>query len=174
LVHWKAVDLLIDALELAARRVDLELAVIGDGDRRETLENQVKRLGLQDRVIFHGFVPQHQCPALLQSSDALVLPSLYECGGAVVLEAMAMGLPVLATRWGGPADYLDEETGVLVDPTTETQFIEDLADGLVRLAQSPDLRRKLGAAGRKRVEEHYDWERKIDKIIEIYRGVGTA
>ena len=75
-------------------------------------EEQTRRLGLDDRVHFAGTQPQTECAARLRALDALVLPSLYECGGAVVLEAMASGLPVIATAWGGPLDYLDESCGV--------------------------------------------------------------
>jgi glycosyltransferase involved in cell wall biosynthesis len=100
--------------------------------------------------------------------DALVLPSLYECGGAVVLEAMAMGLPVIATKWGGPADYLDDTSGILIEPIGRERFIVDLAEAMVRLVQSSDLRRQLGQAGRARVAAEFDWEKKIDRILSIY------
>ena len=104
--------MLLNATARAVRRHDLELHIIGDGGIRSQLEALAGELGLGDRVVFHGFVPQDQCASLLAGIDALLLPSLYECGGAVVLEAMAMGLPVIATKWGGPADYLDEKTGI--------------------------------------------------------------
>lgn len=171
LVRWKAVDLLLDALARALADVDLELVVLGDGPERPRLEDQANRLGIGARVTFEGFLPQRDCAAKLADSDALVLPSLYECGGAVVLEAMAVGLPVIATRWGGPADYLDAETGILVDPTGPGPFVEGLRQAIVRLARSPEERQRLGAAARRRVEERFDWERKIDRIIEIYREV---
>ena len=71
----------------------------------------------RDRVIFHGFLPQKQCAELLAGFDALVLPSLHECGGAVVLEAMAMGLPVIATKWGGPVGTIcHKNSGILIEP----------------------------------------------------------
>ena len=100
-----------------------------------------------------------------------MLPSIYECGGAVVLEAMAMGLPVIATRYGGPLDYLDGGAGLLVDPSSPKDFVAGLADAMVRLATSSSLREELSVRGRRRIEERYDWERKIDRIIGIYRDV---
>jgi glycosyltransferase involved in cell wall biosynthesis len=167
LVDWKRVDLLLEACALL-RGQRFTLEVLGDGPLRAALEAQAKALELSERVTFHGMLPQQRCSALLGESDALVLPSLRECGGAVVLEAMATGLPVVATDWGGPADYLDAETGILVEPKNHTEFVAGLASAMRRLIEAPELRRKLGAAGRQRVEREFDWERKIDRILEIY------
>jgi glycosyltransferase involved in cell wall biosynthesis len=171
LVDWKGVDLLLKAVAQAITEVDFELHVVGDGVERSRLEELSRALALGDRVVFRGFVPQPECPAVLAEADALVLPSLYECGGAVVLEAMASGLPVVATRWGGPADYLDDRCGILIDPLNPTQFVGALAGALIKLARERDLRRTLGAEGRRRVEAQFDWRRKIDRIIDIYREV---
>ncbi|HTN52309.1 MAG TPA: glycosyltransferase [Anaeromyxobacter sp.] len=169
LVRLKGLDLLLEAVARVGKAAALELHVLGDGPERPALEAHARRLGLQERVVFHGLLPQDRCAAILASSDGLVLPSLLECGGAVVLEAMAVGLPVIATRWGGPADYLDDETGVLVEPAGVAPFVEGLASAMARLAGSPELRARLGRAARRRVEERFDWERKIDRILEIYR-----
>jgi glycosyltransferase involved in cell wall biosynthesis len=174
LVAWKAVDLLLQAVAEARRGCDLELHVVGDGEERSRLEALSDKLGLAPHVTFHGFVPQTRCAPLLADADALVLPSLYECGGAVVLEAMAMGLPVIATRWGGPADYLDDTCGILTDPENPPQFVAALAAAMQRLARDPEGARALGRAGRARVIAKFDWERKIDRIIEIYREVSGA
>ncbi len=169
LVQWKAVDLLLNALAAAVAITPMTLVVLGDGPDRARLESLCGSLGLSEHVKFAGFLPQRDCSARLDSCDALVLPSLYECGGAVVLEAMAKSLPVLATRWGGPADYLDDSTGILIDPTNPGEFTQALTKGLVRLARDPSLRLTLGQAARRRVQERYDWQGKIDQIIGIYR-----
>jgi glycosyltransferase involved in cell wall biosynthesis len=168
LIEWKGVDLLLNATAMAVRRHDLELHIVGDGAMRTQLESLTAELGLENRVVFHGFVSQDQCANLLEGFDALVLPSLYECGGAVVLEAMAMGLPVVATKWGGPADYLDESTGILIEPAGRESFINELAEAMIRLAQSPELRAQLGQAARTRAATEFDWEKKIDVILEVY------
>ena len=112
LVDLKAVDIVIRSLENVP---SAELEVIGDGPMLAIWESLAGELGLKDRVHFTGWLTQQECAARLQSAIALVLPSLYECGGAVVLEAMAMGKPVIATHWGGPADYLDATCGILVE-----------------------------------------------------------
>jgi glycosyltransferase involved in cell wall biosynthesis len=172
LVDWKRVDLLLEACALL-RGHAFSLDVLGDGPLRAALEAQTKALELSERVTFHGMLPQQRCSELLADSDALVLPSLRECGGAVVLEAMACGLPVVATNWGGPADYLDTQTGILVEPRGHTEFVAGFAQAMRRLIEAPELRAQLGAAGRARVEREFDWERKIDRILEIYASVAA-
>jgi len=92
----------------------------------------------------------------------------------VVLEAMASALPVIATRWGGPADYLDDDCGILIEPTGRRFLVQELASAMTRLANDRPLRERLGANGRKKVEREYDWERKLDRMLEIYRSVQHA
>jgi len=169
LSDWKAVDLLLDAFVPLAAQTDAVLEIIGDGEMRGELEAQTARLGLGCRAVFSGWLSQEQCAIKLQQADALVLPSLREPGGAVVIEAMAMGLPVIATNWGGPADYLNSSCGILVEPASKEGFVKGLTDAMLKLAQSPELRQSMGCAGRERVREHFDWERKVDRILEIYQ-----
>ena len=156
--------------------VPAALEIIGDGTMRGSLEEQSRRLGLiggegPDAVTFSGWLPQSECSKRLSGADALVLPSLYECGGAVVLEAMAAGRPVIATDWGGPADYLDPSCGILVPPESREGLIAGLAEAMVRLARDPELRGRMGAAGRRKALELYSWDRKAEAILAIYRRV---
>ncbi|HXE55827.1 MAG TPA: glycosyltransferase family 4 protein [Tepidisphaeraceae bacterium] len=171
LEDWKAVNLLLDAFKDVVAQQPATLEIIGDGPMRASLEDQTRRLGVEQHVQFGGWLTQSDAALRLRAADALMLPSLYECGGAVVLEAMALGLPVIATAWGGPADYLDESCGILVPPTTPGQFVKDLAGAMLRLAKSPELRRQLGSAGRRKIAETFDWERKVDRILEVYAEV---
>lgn len=168
-VECKAVDLLLEAFREVIARVPATLHLAGDGPLRHQWESRVKELGLDETVRFLGWLSQEGCAGLLRGSDVLVLPSLRECGGAVVLEAMAVGLPVVAAKWGGPADYLDPSCGILVEPTSRASFIEGLAEALLQLAASPDLRREMGQSGREKVVRVFDWDRKIEGFLEIYR-----
>jgi glycosyltransferase involved in cell wall biosynthesis len=175
LVDWKSVDLLLRAFQEVVPKVAATLEIVGDGSIRSELESLTAELGLEDSVQFSGWVPQSDCARKLRESDVLVLPSLYECGGAVVLEAMACGLPVIATDWGGPADYLDETCGVLIPPDSRERFISGLTEAMIRLAQSAELRSAMGRAGRERVERDFDWETKTARMLDIYkRAMDTA
>ncbi|AFY56284.1 glycosyltransferase [Rivularia sp. PCC 7116] len=168
LVDWKAVDLLLEAFSVVASSANVCLEIIGDGKQRNLLEAQTSQLGLSKKVTFSGWLPQKQCAQNLKKADVLVLPSLLECGGAVVLEAMAVGIPVIATKWGGPADYLNGDCGILIEPTSREALVDGLVNAMDKLAQFPQLRSQLGNAGKERVRQYFDWERKIDRILEIY------
>jgi glycosyltransferase involved in cell wall biosynthesis len=168
LVDWKGVQYLIEALARVVKSVPATLDVIGDGRYRTTLEAQAKSMGVADKITFHRWVPQEKCAVMIASADVFVLPSIFECGGAVVLEAMACGLPVIATNWGGPADYLDPNCGILIDPGSPTLFVDRLTEAMLKLATDADNRRSMGTAGRAKIEREFDWNRKVDRMLGVY------
>ena len=174
LIDWKALDIVLEALRRANQQITASLEIIGDGPMRQAWQDLAERTELGSMVKFLGFMSQPQCAQHLQQADVFVLPSLFECGGAVVLEAMAAGLPVIATAWGGPLDYLDESCGILVEPASREALISGFADGIVKLAKSAALRESMGQAGYARARGEFDWERKIDQILDLYASVART
>ena len=175
LVGWKAVDSLLLAFKVASAQATMRLLVIGDGVEREPLRARATELGIAAAagidllgVHFLGFLPQRRCAEILAKADCLVLPSLLECGGAVVLEAMSLGKPVIATAWGGPLDYLDESCGVLVVPSGPEAFVQGLANAMVRVARSARERDEMGRRGRAKIVRDFDWEVKVDRVMNVY------
>jgi glycosyltransferase involved in cell wall biosynthesis len=168
LISWKAVDIAIRAL---ARVPEAELDIVGDGPMMNAWKSLAGELGVERRVHFAGWLSQQECASHLRASIALVLPSLYECGGAVVLEAMATGKPVIATRWGGPADYLDSSCGILVEPESYDGLVSGFAEAMQKLLDSPELAKSMGVAGRERATRDFNWQGKIDQVIRIYRAL---
>ncbi len=166
LVDWKHLDWAIQAL---ANVPDAYLEVIGDGPMRAEWTRLATSLNLGDRIRFRGWLPQRVCAQRLQSASALLLPSIYECGGAVVLEAMSTGTPVIAVAWGGPQDYLDETCGILIPPLDATAVVDGFTGAMKKLIDNPHLRFSLGAAARRRAEAHFCWEEKVDRMVKIYR-----
>jgi len=181
LLGLKAVDLLLEAFAIACARTPMQLLIIGDGEERDRLSAQARALfpthAVDDPdapVRFTGWLPQTECARELADVDCLVMPSLHDCGGAVVLEAMAMSKPVIATAWGGPLDYVDASCGVLVEPRDRAALIDGFAQAMVRLASSPAERASMGRAARQRIENHYDWDVKAGRILHLYQRVAAS
>jgi glycosyltransferase involved in cell wall biosynthesis len=168
LVDWKAIEIIFEAIQQLGSDPCLSFEIIGDGPMRPVWEKLARDMGLDAIVKFSGWMNQENCARRLDAADVLVLPSLFESGGAVVLEAMAMGLPVVATAWGGPLDYLDSSCGVLVAPHSREGLVAGFASAIMILADSSDLRHRLGEAGYHRARQYFDWEKKIDRILELY------
>ncbi|MEZ5964509.1 MAG: glycosyltransferase family 4 protein [Planctomycetota bacterium] len=171
---FKGVRHLMTAFARASREAPMRLEIIGDGSDRGAVERMRAELELGDRVRMVGWLVQEVAAARLAISDVLVMPSLRDCGGAVILEGMACGLPIIATAWGGPLDYVDQTCGILVPPRDEESFVAGLADAMMTLAKDPDLRRRLGEGGRQRVINEFDWERKIDHMLAVYAAVRSG
>jgi glycosyltransferase involved in cell wall biosynthesis len=171
LIDWKALEIVLKAVARASKHLAISFEIIGDGPMRQIWQETAEQLGLESTVKFLGFLSQPECARRLQEADVFVLPSLFECGGAVVLEAMAVGLPVIATAWGGPLDYLDESCGILVEPSSREALIQGFSNAIERLAESAPLREQMGQAAYARACRHFGWDRKIDQIIELYASV---
>lgn len=169
LIELKGVDYLLRAFRKLIDKAPAELIIIGDGPEGGPLKALAAELGIASSVRFSGFMRQDDIPPVLQGSRALVLPSLCECGGSVVLEAMAAQRAVIATDWGGPADYLDESCGYLVRPDSEAGFIDGLSSAMESLARDPALAKRMGECGRAKIERQFDWNKKIDAVIGLYR-----
>jgi len=168
LVDWKAIQIALEAIQRLGEDAKVSFEIVGEGPMRDSWQALSRSMGLGSVVKFSGWMSQKDCALRLQQADAFLLPSLFECGGAVVLEAMAMGLPVIATAWGGPLDYLDESCGILVPPNSREDLIAGFAVAIKKLAHSPALRQRLGQAGYERAKNYFDWESKVDRILEFY------
>ncbi len=175
MVRFKALSYLLKAYKALRedptfdRKIVLEL--VGDGPDRQSLEDQCRELGLEigRDIIFSGWMLQAQVVERVREADVLLLPSLAECGGAVVMEAMAMGLPCIAADWGGPQDYIVHgETGYLVPVDSNDALVDGLTRSMKALSLSDELRLRMGQAGRRRVERLFDWEQKVDTMISLY------
>lgn len=168
-VDWKGVEFLIDAFAQAIPQMDAVLELVGDGELRQALEDQVERLGIKSHIVFHGWMKRDAIQDWLAACDVFVMPSLRECGGTAILEAMAIGLPVIAAKWAGPANYVDPSCGILVEPVSKEAFVAGLAQAMVQLATSPEQRQAMGQAGSYQVTQRYlDWDSKVDRLIEIF------
>jgi glycosyltransferase involved in cell wall biosynthesis len=164
LIDFKGINYLVDAADLLRDREDLFFLIVGDGDRRSALDEQVRRLGLEDRVRLLG--KRDDVHDLLSASDLFVCPSVWdEALGYVILEAMAVNLPVVASRVGGiPEVVRDGENGLLVAPRDPAA----LASAIAGLADDAGRRERMGQAARRLIEESFSLERAIDSTVALY------
>ena len=166
-----------DAVRAMARLADLPgvtLDVVGHGDDRAACEADATRLGLAGRVRFHGWLPRDEVRRFYAGADAFVFPSFREASGTVVIEAMSWGLPLVVADWGGPGYTVSPETGIAVPPTSPEGFVTGIADAVRRLATAPGLVSRMGAAARAHVERDFLWDRKAERMTELYHEVLTS
>lgn len=161
----KGHDLVIRALAaLSTEFPDLVYLIAGKGRESNRLRELAEESGVENRVLFLGFVPEEALPSVYNLCDVFVMPNRVTTASALVgdvegfgisfMEASACGKPVIAGRSGGAVEaVVDGETGMLIDPNSP----EDLTEAIRRLIIDPDLRRRLGDAGRRRAEASYDW-----------------
>jgi glycosyltransferase involved in cell wall biosynthesis len=163
----KGFDLLIRAADRLFRGgVDLQLVLVGEGDQRGELEGLIARLGHESRVRLVGH--RSDLPDWYEAMDAFALSSLREGLPNVLLEAMALETPVVATCIAGvPRLVRDGENGLLVEPGAA----EPLAAALARLLADPALRGRLGRAGLRTVEADYSFAARMNKVRALYDGL---
>lgn len=164
LVAYKGYDHLIEAARLLRmERPDVEWVIAGDGELRSALTERCQRHGLRGLVHFLGW--RDDLPDLLSLADLFVSPALGEHFGRVLIEAMAMGKPVVATASGGvPEVVVDGETGLLVPPADPAA----LAEAVRALLEDPVRRRQLGEAGRARAEAKFSLAQHAEAIGAVY------
>lgn len=169
LLAWKGFHLALEAFAECGL-ADARYAVIGDGPEGPRLRRLARRLGIDDRVDFLGAIARHEALEVVSRAGVLVHPSLHDSGGFAVLEAMALGKPVVCLDVGGPA-VIAGETGVRVEVTRPATVIQDLAAAMRDLMASPDRYRALSAAASARASTELSWDRKIDFYDAVYRRV---
>ncbi len=161
--HEKGPDVLLRAAAL----VDgLRVVVVGDGAMRPELEALASSLGIADRVVFTGYRPNAEVPAVLAHVDAFAMPSRFEELGTACVEALHAGLPVVASDTGGipVADGVD---GLRVPPGEP----EALGAALRRLLADSPLRARLGAAAAERARREHAWPALAERVLGVYRSV---
>jgi glycosyltransferase involved in cell wall biosynthesis len=162
---------LLDAFEPLARRVpDVTLVIVGeDGGMRRAVDARIAERDLEPRVRLTGFIADEALlRSAFQEATLFVLPSEYEAFGLVLLEALAQGTPVIASRVGGIPEVLEDgRAGVLVPPK-ETR---PLADAIAALYDDPERRKALGSYGRDHIVPRYTWDRVVTRLESVFEAV---
>ena len=146
-----------------------EFRIIGVGEEEANLRALAADLGVTDKVVFIPWMSRPDLLRTMASADVFLFPSYRDGGGAVVVEAMAAGKPVIVLDSGGPGSHIEDGWGLKVAPGEPEETARGFADALVRLYEDPALRRTLGRAARSRVEDFYIYDREGERMQEIYR-----
>jgi glycosyltransferase involved in cell wall biosynthesis len=163
-------DLLTAVARIRPHIPDLRVVMAGEGELRSALAARAASLGIDDIVEFPGRIPHEEVPALMRSLDILANPSVdrSESFGVAILEASASAVPVVVTDVGGIREVArHEETALLVAPAQP----DELADALLRLANDPELRTRLGRDGREFVQRTYEWDDNVSSMLDILQSV---
>ena len=165
----KGFDVLIQAVTTVVREgVDVGLMIAGDGPELASLERLTKSLGIEDRCKLLGF--QSQLIPWYEACDIFALSSLREGLPNVLLEAMAVGAPVLSTKVAGiPRLLIHEDNGLLVEPGR----VEDIAESIKRMLHDDALRRSLGENATRTIVERFSFDARMKKVVDVYRSIGV-
>jgi glycosyltransferase involved in cell wall biosynthesis len=168
LVPIKRHEVFLTAAAAVARRLPAcRFLVVGDGERRHTLERLAADLGIGDRVLFLGW--RRDLERIYTDLDVAVLTSANEGSPVSLIEAMASGVPVIGPRVGGVPDVIDDgATGIIVPPDDASST----ADAIMRLLGDLEVRRKMGAAARERALRLYAADRLVSDVAALYREAG--
>lgn len=173
LVAVKNVSMAINAFAAACEEWPaMQFDIVGDGPLRRDLGALVRKLGVGDRVIFHGAVSHDMVLRTLEASDIFLFPSLKEGGSWSLMEAMAAGLPVICLDTTGMHLITDEASAIRVSPNTVREMTRQMTAAIVRLARSPEERRVMGAHAQHRLQDEFQWGRKGEFMTKLLKGLG--
>jgi glycosyltransferase involved in cell wall biosynthesis len=168
LYHRKGLETLLQSVPPVLKEVsNVKFVISGTGfkQKEESLRNLVNELDIKNHVTFLGYIPDEKLPLLYATSDIFVLPAIYENFPFAILEAQSTGIPVISTKVGGIPEFLaDSENGFLIDPGNSAQ----LTQRILNLLQNPELAKKMGDRGRKKIEETFDWRLITRQVLSLY------
>jgi glycosyltransferase involved in cell wall biosynthesis len=161
-------DLLECARYVCRRRSDARFLICGNGPLLPKLNEKIRKLELQERVVLLGHVSRSDLVRLYQNATVHVVPSHYEGLPTVLLEAMSCALPVVATNVGGTSEVISNgSNGFLVPPKSP----ERMSEHILRLLDDDTLREEIGKAARKTILEHYTWNTIADNVTKCYEDI---
>ena len=157
-MHWKGVTYACEVFgRIASKRDDVEIHIIGKGAEQRNMERILERHDVTSKVIWHGFVSKHEMLQALLDADILLYPSYHHGLATVILQAMWAGLPIVAMLDDPVAQAVNEGAGLVAQGNSMDAILDDLVAKTTRLIEEPELRKQLGANGRRLIAEKYNW-----------------
>jgi glycosyltransferase involved in cell wall biosynthesis len=174
LVPYKGADMAIEAAAPLLANGRAELTIVGDGPQRPALEELAARSARPRAIRFTGQIPHQQVGEHFAAADVFVFPSIREFGGAVVLEAMAMGAVPIVVNYGGPAELITGDTGFCLDIGPRPEIVQSLRRAIETIAANPASLLQKIINGQQRVKSEFTWQAKAKQVVDIYRHVFSS
>ncbi|MBK9386727.1 MAG: glycosyltransferase family 4 protein [Planctomycetes bacterium] len=171
LVPYKGADMLLEAALPLLRAGALLLEIVGDGPQMSELRATVEQEGLAERVALAGWVEHARVQDRLVEADLMVLPSIREFGGGVVLEAMAVGVPPAVVAYGGPGELVSDNLGFRIELGTRAEIVARLRALLDRLVADPAAIDRRAEPAWRCAHERFAWSSKADQTLAFYEWV---
>ena len=149
----------------------VRLTIIGSGYQRREIEETAKRIGRSQDVVIIDELPREEVLAVVERSDIFLFPSLREGGSWSLMEAMAIGLPVICLDWAGMAIITDDNCAIRIPVSNPEQMPKDMAAAIITLIKNPGLREAMGKAGRNRIKEVYNWKTKGLFVEQLFNSL---
>ena len=161
----------VKSLEYIPKDYRVRLTIIGSGYQRREIEETAKRIGRSQDVVIIDELPREEVLAAVEKSDIFLFPSLREGGSWSLMEAMAIGLPVICLDWAGMAIITDDNCAIRIPVSNPEQMPKDMAAAIITLIKNPGLREAMGKAGRNRIKEVYNWKTKGLFVEQLFNSL---
>ena len=159
-ISIKNIPLVIKALKYIQTSKPWKLTLLGSGPDKKLIENTIKAEGVGQQVSIIPYLPREEALDMIEHSDIFIFPSLKEGGTWALMEAMAIGLPVVCLDWAGMAVETTSDTAIQIPVSNPRKMEKDFGHAISLLINSPQLRKQIGQAARKRIKEVFNWNAK--------------
>ncbi len=166
-VALKNVICIVEALNLVPKEYDVECVMVGKGPELEKVKQLAEKC--PHKITFLKHIPRQEVLKQLKNGDIFITPSLRDACNLALLEAMTVGLPIICLNWSGMAISTDDSCAIRLPVTNPEQMPKDMAAAIINLIENPEMRKRMGEAGRRRIKEVFNWEAKgcfIEQLLE--------
>ncbi len=175
LVPFKQPALILEAVSRINRNEeDIRVVYVGEGPEHARILKTAKKLGLEEQMRLLGNVPHEQLPMCYRTASVLALPSVHESGGAVLLAAMACGLPCIVVDYGGPSEYVSGSAGIKVPLGNQSDIAAGFARAIEFFLQNPQRLDVRSEAARRLATQRYSWDSKSQAMVGLYHSLLSA
>ena len=165
-IALKNVICIVQALNLVPKEYDIECIMVGKGPELEKVKHLAK--SCPHKITFLKHMPRQEVLNQLKKGDIFITPSLKDACNLTLLEAMTVGLPIICLNWSGMAISTDDSCAIRLPVTNPKQMPKDMADAIIQLIESPELRERLGNAARERIRTVFSWDAKGDFMEKLF------